>query len=191
MRNSSIEAPQMPDDDVVAILTSTPALLHAMLDSAPADAIDHRAPGAWSAREVLAHLILGERNDWIPRVRHLLAHGEALPFVPFVREDWGGLPQAELATLLATFAAERQANLATLRALALGSAELARMGRHPKLGRVTLGELLTTWAVHDLTHVDQLVRLRAQRLASATGPWNHPEYLGVLWRDKPAAHGSS
>jgi hypothetical protein len=45
---------------------------------------------------------------------------------------------------------------------------------------VTLGQLLATWAVHDLNHVDQVVRAMSDRQRDAVGPWR--AYLGILGR---------
>jgi hypothetical protein len=38
--------------------------------------------------------------------------------------------------------------------------------------------LLSTWAVHDLTHLHQVSRIMAHQYRDAVGPWS--EYLGVL-----------
>ena len=54
----------------------------------------------------------------------------------------------------------------------------ARRGTHPALGTVTLGELLATWTVHDLTHLHQIARVMAHQYRDDVGPWSR--YLGVL-----------
>lgn len=43
---------------------------------------------------------------------------------------------------------------------------------------MTVGQLLATWVVHDLTHVAQIVRVLARRYTEAVGPWS--KYLSVL-----------
>jgi len=53
-----------------------------------------------------------------------------------------------------------------------------RVGRHPDLGEVTLGQLLATWAVHDLNHESQIVKTLAKRYREAVGPWR--PNLGVV-----------
>jgi hypothetical protein len=45
---------------------------------------------------------------------------------------------------------------------------------------VKLKELLSTWVVHDLTHIAQIVRVMAERYRADVGPWK--EYLGILKR---------
>ena len=133
----------------------------------------------WSAFDIVGHLIVGERTDWMPRVRIILQNGEARPFDPFDRfAQLKESPDKPLEQLLDDFARLRRENLAALHALNLQHDDLARRGRHPALGVVTLSELLATWAVHDLTHVHQLARVMAHQYRDAVGPWS--EYLGVL-----------
>ena len=108
-----------------------------------------------------------------------IKHGEERPFDPFDRfaqekESRG----KSLEQLLGEFARLRGENLVALRALNLQSEDLTRRGTHPELGRVTLSELLATWAVHDLTHVHQLSRVMAHQYRDTVGPWR--AYLGVL-----------
>ena len=65
----------------------------------------------------------------------------------------------------------------------LTPADLDRRGLHPSLGEVTLGQLLSTWVVHDLDHVVQISRTMAKVYGEAVGPWS--VYLSVL-RDRVA-----
>jgi hypothetical protein len=133
----------------------------------------------WSAFDILGHLIEGERTDWMPRVRILLENGEARPFDPFDRlAQFKGSQNRPLDQLLDDFARLREESLAALQALNLQPDDLTRRGRHPRLGVVTLSELLATWAVHDLTHMHQLSRVMAHQYRQAVGPWS--AYLGVL-----------
>src|SRR5882757_3209569 len=72
--------------EVRAVLTRTPASLNAWLRGLP-DTWVRRNEGrdTWSALDIVGHLIVGERTDWMPRVRILLDHGEARPFDPYDR----------------------------------------------------------------------------------------------------------
>lgn len=161
-----------------ALLARTPAVVDAWLRGLPAAwlACDE-GPGTWNAIAILGHLIEGERSDWLPRVRHLLAHGEAVAFPPFDRFAQERRGPRPLVDLLDEFARLREASLRELDALRLGSADLARPGRHPEFGRVTLGQHLATWAAHDLTHLMQISRAMGRGLAHAVGPWR--SYLRV------------
>jgi hypothetical protein len=83
-----------------------------------------------------------------------------------------------LGQLLDEFARVRSENLNDLRALNLNQDDLALRGQHPDLGAVTLSQLLSTWAAHDLTHLHQISRTMAHQYREAVGPWI--KYLGVL-----------
>jgi hypothetical protein len=115
----------------------------------------------------------------MPRARMILEHGEARAFDPFDRFAQAKESQGKsLEQLLDEFAGLRKENLAALTVLNLQPEDLARRGRHPELGVVTLSELLATWAVHDLTHMHQLSRVMAHQYRDTVGPWS--AYLGVL-----------
>lgn len=167
-------------DEVVAILSRTPATLTALLDGLPEAVLSHRAgEGTFSAIDVLGHLIHGEQTDWIPRTRLILASGEAVPFEPFDRFGFEEAARGRTsAQLLLEFTTLRRSNLAVLTDLSLTPEQLALRGRHPEFGPVTLGQLLATWAVHDLNHVSQIARVVSSRYATAVGPWQ--AYLSVL-----------
>jgi hypothetical protein len=165
-----------------AILARTPGVLDTLLYDLPAPWIEQReGPDTWSPLDVVGHLIHGERADWIPRARILLEHGPARAFDPFDRfaqfEESRG---KTMPVLLDEFATLRRENLAALDALRLTPADLARTGRHPDFGVVTLGELLSTWVVHDLGHIAQITRAMASGYVEAVGPW--AVYLPVLAR---------
>jgi hypothetical protein len=115
----------------------------------------------------------------MPRARTILQHGEGRPFDAFdrmghVRECQG----KSLSQLLDEFARVRSEALDQLRGLKLRVDDLQRRGRHPALGTVTLGQLLATWAAHDLTHLHQLSRIMAHQYREAVGPF--AAYLGVM-----------
>ena len=82
--------------------------------------------------------------------------------------------------LLDEFRKLRAANLATLEGWSLKPADFARRARHPELGPVTLGQLLSSWVVHDLGHVAQISRTMAKQYAGEIGPWT--AYLPVVTR---------
>jgi len=173
--------------EATAVLTRTPATLDALLRGLPQTWVRrNEGKDTWSAFDIVGHLIVGERTDWMPRARIILERGEARPFDPFDRFAQEKESQGKsLEQLLDEFARLRRENLAALQALNLQPEDLARRGRHPALGVVTLSQLLATWAVHDLTHVHQLSRVMAHQYRDAVGPWS--AYLGVL---KCAGHSA-
>jgi hypothetical protein len=171
--------------EATALLTRTPATLNAQLRGLPSiwvrrnEGPYNQERDSWSAFDLVGHLIVGERTDWMPRVRVILESGEARPFDPFDR--FAQLKEGQdksLEQLLDDFVRLRGESLAALQALNLQPEDLRRKGKHPALGTVTLGELLATWVVHDLTHLHQLARVMAHQYRDAVGPW--AAYLGVL-----------
>ena len=142
---------------------------------------ENEGPDTWSSFDVVGHLILAEETNWIPRVRHLLTHGESRAFPPFDRFAFVERSKGRnMAELLDTFATARARSLRDLDALALGPADLGRPGRHPDFGPVTLGQLLWTWAIHDMNHLGQIVDVLARQHVEAVGPWR--AFLGILER---------
>ncbi len=166
----------------LAILMRTPATLQALLAGLP-DAWTRAKEGdaTWSAYDVVGHLLHGEQTDWMPRARRILAEGEGHPFDAFDRtamfDESAG---KSLDDLIDAFARVRAANLAALSEMDITPEKLALTGTHPSLGTVTLGNLLATWAVHDLNHLGQIVEVMAHQYDAAVGPWK--AYLAILTR---------
>ena len=166
----------------IAVLERTPATFRALLDGLPdAWIIANEGPDTFSPFDNVGHLIHGERADWIPRARIILAQGSNRRFEPYdrfaqVRESEG----KTLADLLDEFARLRAENITTLRGWKLTAHQLALEGEHPSLGTVTLRQLLATWVAHDLGHVAQTARVMAKRYRDNVGPWR--AYLPVLDR---------
>ncbi len=170
-----------------ALLSHTPAALDALLRDLPASwTTTNEGDGTWTVLEVVGHLIVGERTDWMARTRMILESGESRAFERFDRDGYKQIMEGKsLEELLDEFAMLRSKNLAELRALTLSGGDLERTGRHPALGTVTLSQLLATWAAHDLTHLHQISRIMAHQYRESVGPWS--AYLGVL---HCAGHGA-
>jgi hypothetical protein len=166
----------------LAVLERTPATFRALLAGLPeAWTASSEGPNTFSAFDNVGHLIHGERTDWIPRARIILAQGPNRRFEPYdrfaqQRESAG----KSLAQLLDELASLRADNLATLRGWNLTERELALEGEHPEFGPVTLRQLLATWVAHDLGHIAQTSRVLAKQYREAVGPWR--AYLPVLDR---------
>ena len=174
-------------EHTMSLLTRTPAALDALLRGLPETwTFRNEGENTMSAFDVVGHLIHAERTNWMPRANMVLQSGETQAFEAFDR--WGHLQEIQgksLGQLLDEFARARSESLDELRALNLRPEDLARRGRHPVLGAVTLSELLAAWAVHDLTHLHQISRIMAHQYREAVGPYS--AYLGVL---KCAGHSS-
>ena len=167
-------------DQAKEILRRTPATLNALLRDLPNDwVLANEGPETFSPYDVIGHLIEGEENDWIPRARIILEHGEARPFEKFDRfamyEKSKGKSPAEL---LARFEEVRGESLRQLDELNLTPELLQKRGSHPALGVVTLSQLLSAWVVHDLGHIRQIVRVMAKQYREEIGPWT--AYLSIV-----------
>lgn len=177
---------QLTLSEIRSALTRTPETLRVLLGGLPDEWIRaNEGPETFSPFDVLGHLIAGEETDWIPRVRRILEDGESKPFDPFDRfamyEATRGKSAAEL---LDRFVEARRENLSALDALNLTDEQLELRGLHPGLGSVTLGQLLATWVMHDISHVTQISRVMSKQLGDSIGPWR--EYFSVF-RDASAA----
>jgi len=120
-------------EDAVPVLQRTPRVLRELLRDLPHDWTGAtEGAGTWSPFDVVGHLIHGERTDWVPRVEHILRHGEAVTFPPFDRGAMFSASQGRsLPELLDIFERLRMESLTRLDTLRLSDADLSRRGRHP------------------------------------------------------------
>lgn len=167
-------------DEATEVLSGTPAAVDALLRGKSAAWLNCReGDGTFSPTDVLGHLIYGEIADWIPRARQILEGRGDTPFEPFDRRGHERLIQGRpIGELLDEFATRRCGNLDTLRGFELDGRKLAMTGTHPDLGCVTLGNLIATWAVHDLGHIAQMMRVMSREYREDVGPWK--AYLSIL-----------
>lgn len=167
-------------NDAVNILERTPMLLRTMLDGLSEEWLNNNeGEGTWSPYDVVGHLVHGEKTDWIGRMSIILSDAEDKTFKPFDRfaqfEDSKG---KTITMLLDEFAALREQNLNTLQEKGITEEDFARTGIHPAFGEVKLSQLLSTWVVHDLSHMAQISRVMAKQYKEEVGPWQ--EYLSIL-----------
>ena len=182
--SEAIIADQALAEDILTLLARTPGTLRVLLEDLPPDLL-HADEGeeTFSPFSVLGHLIQGEIDDWIPRTRWILEHGRDRAFPPFDRfAHVERTRDRSLDELLTEFETLRETGLAALREVVEGEADLEAGGLHPDLGEVTLRQLLTTWAVHDLNHIAQIARVVAHQFEDEVGPWK--AYLPILQHDR-------
>lgn len=167
-------------NDAVNILERTPILLRTMLEGLPEEWLNNNeGEDTWSPYDVVGHLVHGEKTDWIGRMSIILSDAEDKTFEPFDRfaqfEDSKG---KTITMLLDEFAALREQNLNTLQEKGITEEDFVRTGIHPAFGEVKLSQLLSTWVVHDLSHMAQISRVMAKQYKEEVGPWQ--EYLSIL-----------
>jgi hypothetical protein len=117
----------------------------------------HPAPGEWCAKEVVGHLIEAERRGFAGRIRTMLAIPEPL------LETWDqdavararGDCARDMGELLDEFVRLRQE--AVQLTAGLGPGDLRRGGQHPRVGRLSVGDLLQEWVFHDRNHMRQIL----------------------------------
>lgn len=167
-------------EDAIPMLAATPGTLKAWLGGLPEDwTASAGDEGVWQPFDIVGHLIHADQTDWIPRAKVILAQGEDRNFPPFDR--YGQFEKTKgktLAELLEEFAVIRKECIDELNSWDLTRDQLELKGVHPEFGEVTLGELLSTWVVHDLTHIRQIATAMAKRYETAVGPWK--SYLSIL-----------
>lgn len=160
-------------DKSYEILERTPAVLRSILAGLSDDWImNNEGPDTFSPYDVVGHLVHGEKTDWASRAKMILEHGASKTFVPYDRfamyEESKG---RSLLQLLDEFEILRKKNIQWMKSLQLTETDLAKKGIHPKFGEVTLRQLLSTWVIHDLTHLAQMTRVMAKQYKEEMGPW--------------------
>jgi hypothetical protein len=127
------------------------------------------APGEWSAREVLGHLIEADRRGFVGRVRLVVRDDRPVfetwdqPAVAAARRD----QERELEDLVAEFHAVREDGLGFV--ASLDAAACARVGLHPHVGELSVSDLLHEWVHHDREHLAQMLAVSQSLVWPAMG----------------------
>ncbi len=150
------------------ILATTPQRWASLTQTVPTELLARRPlPEEWSPAECLEHMIEVERS-YQARVDAFLA-GRDLPVInPDDTVSKAGERRTP-ADLSGEFFRLRALSLDKIAKLSAG--DLQRQALHPELGRVTLSEMIHTWAAHDLNHTMQAERALMQPFLQGCGPW--------------------
>ena len=164
----------------IEVLERTPTVLEYMLRDISDDwALTNEGPDTFSPYDVIGHLIHGEKTDWVVRMEIIMSEGKDKSFEPYDRfaqyEESRGKTMNDLLT---EFKSERHRTIRILLSKNLTEEDLNKKGNHPALGIVTLRQLLSTWVVHDLTHLAQISRVMAKQYKEEVGLW--AEYISLL-----------
>jgi hypothetical protein len=164
----------------VEILGRTPVVLTTLLGDLHEDWImNNEGPETFSPFDVVGHMLHGEKTDWCSRISMILEHGLDKTFISWDRfamyEESKGKTMKEL---LVAFADIRKKNVEWFMDLQLTEEDLDKKGMHPKLGEVTLRQLLSTWVIHDLSHIAQITRVMAKQYRNEMGPWR--EFFRIM-----------
>jgi hypothetical protein len=157
-------------DDVIAILVSTPDKLKREIASMSFEKMKTRpAANKWSVQEVLAHLDDIEEVGMRARVVAMVETDN--PISPPIDQEKRAREmkynRKNPAKSLASFARQRQANVKWLKRLK--PAQLKRTGTHREVGVISVEELVTEWAFHDLGHLKQILEIKRYALYPRMG----------------------
>ncbi len=147
-------ATQLGELDPLEVIAATPAQLRALMDVIGGERAEQpRAPGKWSAREIVCHLADCE-VAFAFRLRQTLAEDRHV-MQPFDQDGWAKRYAGySVEAALATFSMIRRWNLALVRSL--DAADLAKPVNHPERGDMTLKTILETMGGHDRNHLKQV-----------------------------------
>lgn len=143
----------------LGVLEQSPIIIEKILIDVPESTLTWKPSSErWSVAEVLAHL--GDvENMFRERVRKMVAEDNPKLEVydekaAYAAGKYSGGAGRER---LRTFCHERDRSLSMLRYFP--ETALGRGGQHSELGKVTVNDVLNSWAFHDLGHVKQIVEL--------------------------------
>ena len=139
---------------VVLSLEVTPRLLAAMTaDCTSALAWTPRGPGEWSIALVVRHLMEGDRDTFLPRLRRMVAEER-----PVFDKKGGASEGRDLPAMVAVFETARGEAVRTLKSL--DAEGWRREGVSPSRGSLTIAEYARTMAEHDIEHLRQIHDVR-------------------------------
>lgn len=118
----------------------------------------HAVEGEWCVNACLGHVIEAERRGFAGRIRTMLAGGEELSLTSWDQVEVARVRNdcvADTQRLLDEFRSERSASVELVRSLQ--QRDLAIVGVHPQVGRLTMGEVLAEWTHHDRNHFKQML----------------------------------
>jgi len=141
----------MNRDLLIQRLDSAPDRLQRLCaEISPDDAALRPAEGEWSVVEVIQHLVEGDRDTFLPRLRRMLAEDRPL----FESRDRRRAEQPDFQALLSAFESARREAVRILREL--DPVSWTRQGVSPSRGPVTIEEYALTMADHDDEHLAQI-----------------------------------
>lgn len=126
-------------------------------------------PQKWSILEIACHLLDEEREDFRPRLKHVLDQNN-LGMPPINPPLWvteRNYSAQRLPDILQAWCTERKKSVQWLRSL--GQVDWDLYYAHPKLGKMTARLFLSNWLAHDFLHLRQIIGLRFAFLKQQTG----------------------
>lgn len=164
-----------PADLFVEQLAAFPTALRAMIERLSPEEVRWRPSASdWSIIEIVGHLLDEERTDFGDRLRRVLEDPKAAwPSIDPVaaaaaRDD----RTRDLPELLAEFEAARSESVAWLcQLLAADPAVDWSVTKTDPRGDLSAGDLLASWAAHDLLHLRQIAKRLHQTFDAIGDPF--------------------
>jgi uncharacterized damage-inducible protein DinB len=167
-------------EKAMRVLEQTPTVLNALFTGIPDEWVHtNEGENTWSAFDAVGHLIVCEKTDFITRAEIILSDSETKILFPIdmhAQFEWN--KGKTMPDLLNEFEQNRKENIQKLLAFNLRDNDFQKTGIHPKIGKLTLRELLATWVVHDFNHISQITRVIAKQYKTEVGPFI--EFLSIL-----------
>jgi DinB family protein len=149
------------DKDPLAIQRETPSALAGLIEGHQPEKLKQPpVPGKWSIGQILAHLAEAElASGW--RYRQMIERSGA-PLSAFDQAEWarlGSYDSRDPKESLELFRLLREANLRMFANLT--PEEWQRFGVHAERGRMTVKDLASQVAGHDVSHIEQIRQISA------------------------------
>ena len=164
----------------LGIIEPTPNALIALLSNLSDDWTTNNEGGnTWTVKETVAHLIVCEATNWLPRARTILSKASCKTFEQInMNEHFEMASSNSLHDLLVRFRDLRIISLNELKSFDLRETDFSKTANHPVIGVVSLQELIASWVTHDLSHIAQIARIMARQSSGLVG--NFKNYLRIL-----------
>ena len=161
------------------IIANTPRVISVLLHNLSDEWTNHNeGENTWTVKEVLAHLIVCEEINWMPRIRLILDNPEGI-FAPMDMQAHMEMAESNsLQELLVRFEQIRANGINELKTYQLQEADFLKTANHPVIGQVSMRQLISTWTTHDMTHLAQIARIIARQNKDLVGNFKH--YLNIL-----------
>lgn len=157
-------APNLGSQDPLKVISGTAGQLEHLSKTIGKRIDQPRAPGKWSAREILCHLADCE-TVFAFRIRQTLAESNHV-IQPFDQDQWAkNYSGCTAAEALAVFSALRNWNVKLVSKLPKNA--LAKKVSHPERGEMTLQTIIETMGGHDLNHLKQLEEIAAKKAGAS------------------------
>jgi hypothetical protein len=158
MAMSRVPGPPLSPTAAASMLRASAAAIVATARNTPDEILTFLpGPDEWCVKDVIGHLIEAERRGFAGRIRVILE--KAAPAL----EGWDPAEVArgrhdvvkDVETLVGELLALREAGAALVAGLA--PEDFRRVGRHPKVGDLSVRDVLQEWVYHDANHLKQIL----------------------------------